>query len=157
MLTRGSAYIEEQRLSDFTHRPCLIPESTLAAKPRWFKARNSREIDRYRRRDIKAVVGASSGSALLAGSPPAVRRYYLSQRPRTRKSCRRKRYGTSHVLAKDEAKLFERGCEQLTLCSGQIGNMHLSPEAEACFAKKGCNVVLQPTPKAILLTIRVFR
>jgi hypothetical protein len=59
-------------------------------------------------------------------------------------------YGTSHVLSKDEAKfVFERGCEQLILGSGQMGNVHLSPEAEAYFAKKGCEVLLQPTPEAI--------
>ena len=28
-------------------------------------------------------------------------------------------------------------------------NVHLSPEAEAYFAKKGCKVLLQPTPEAI--------
>jgi hypothetical protein len=33
-----------------------------------------------------------------------------------------------------------------------MGNVHLSPEAEAYFAKKGCKVLLQPTPKAV----RVF-
>jgi hypothetical protein len=59
-------------------------------------------------------------------------------------------YGTSHVLSKDEAKfVFERGCEQLILGSGQMGNVHLSSEAEAYFAKKGCEVLLQPTPEAI--------
>ena len=64
-----------------------------------------------------------------------------------------KYYGTSHVLSKDEAKfVFEKGCEQLIIGSGQIGNVHLSPEAEAYFAKKGCKVLLQPTPEAI----RVF-
>jgi hypothetical protein len=30
-----------------------------------------------------------------------------------------------------------------------MGNVHLSPEAEAYFAKKGCAVLLQPTPEAI--------
>ena len=55
-----------------------------------------------------------------------------------------------HVLSKDEAKFaFEDGCEQLILGSGQMGNVQLSPEAEAYFAKKGCTVLLQPTPKAI--------
>ena len=54
------------------------------------------------------------------------------------------------MLSKDEAKfVFERGCEQLILGSGQMGNVHLSPEAEAYFAKKGCTVLLQPTPEAI--------
>jgi hypothetical protein len=67
-----------------------------------------------------------------------------------KKKLSKKYYGTSHVLSKDEAKfVFERGCEQLILGSGQIGNVHLSPEAEAYFAKKGCEVLLQPTPEAI--------
>jgi hypothetical protein len=30
-----------------------------------------------------------------------------------------------------------------------MGNVHLSPEAEAYFAKKGCKVLLQPTPEVI--------
>jgi hypothetical protein len=30
-----------------------------------------------------------------------------------------------------------------------MGNVHLSPEAEAYFAKKNCKIILQPTPKAI--------
>src|SRR5438876_5688324 len=65
-----------------------------------------------------------------------------------KKKLSKKYYGTSHVLSKDEAKfVFERGCEQLILGSGQIGNVHLAPEAEAYFAKKGCKVLLQPTPK----------
>ena len=67
-----------------------------------------------------------------------------------KKKLSKKYYGTSHVLSKDEAKfVFENGCEQLILGSGQMGNVHLSPEAEAYFAKKGCTVLLQPTPKAI--------
>jgi hypothetical protein len=50
------------------------------------------------------------------------------------------------MSSKDEAKfVFENGCEQLILGSGQMGNVHLSPEAEAYFAKKGCTVLLQPT------------
>jgi hypothetical protein len=52
------------------------------------------------------------------------------------------------MLSKDEAKfVFEKGCEQLILGSGQMGNVHLSPEAEAYFTKKGCKVLLQPTPR----------
>ena len=67
-----------------------------------------------------------------------------------KKKLSKKYYGTSHVLSKDVAKfVFESGCEQLILGSGQMGNVHLSPEAEAYFAKKGCKVLLQPTPKAI--------
>jgi hypothetical protein len=64
-----------------------------------------------------------------------------------KKKLSKKYYGTSHVLSMDEAKfIFERGCEQLILGSGQMGNVHLSPEAEAYFAKKGCKVLLQPCP-----------
>jgi hypothetical protein len=59
-------------------------------------------------------------------------------------------YGTSHIVSKDEAKfVFEKGCKQLILGSGQEGNVRLSPEAETYFAKKDCKVVIQPTPQAI--------
>jgi len=69
---------------------------------------------------------------------------------RRKKKLSKKYYGTSHVLSKEEAKfVFENGCQQLILGSGQMGNVHLSPEAEAYFAKKGCTVLLRPTPKAI--------
>jgi hypothetical protein len=69
-----------------------------------------------------------------------------------KKKLSKKYYGTSHVISKDEAKfVFEKGCEQLIVGSGQEGNVHLSPEAEAYFAKKGCKVLLQPTPAAIHL------
>ena len=48
-----------------------------------------------------------------------------------RKKKLKKYYGTSHILSKDEAKfVFEKGCEQLIVGSGQIGNVRLSPEAE---------------------------
>jgi hypothetical protein len=54
------------------------------------------------------------------------------------------------VLSKDEAKfVFEKGCEQLILGTGQMGNVHLSPEAEAYFVKMRCKVLLQPTSEAI--------
>ena len=64
-----------------------------------------------------------------------------------KKKLSKKLYGTSHALSEDEARfLFERGCDQLVIGSGQFGNVHLSPEAEAYFKKKGCRVLLQPTP-----------
>ena len=67
-----------------------------------------------------------------------------------KKKLSKKYYGTSHVISKDEAEfVFEKGCEQLILGSGQMDNVRLSPEAEAYFAKKGCKVLLQPTPEAI--------
>ena len=69
-----------------------------------------------------------------------------------RKKLSKKDFGTSHMLSKDEAKfVFEKGCEQLIVGSGQMGNVQLSPEADAYFAKKGCKVLLRPTPKAIRL------
>jgi hypothetical protein len=67
-----------------------------------------------------------------------------------KKKLSKKYYGTSHMLSKDEAKfVFEKGCNQLIVGSGQMGNVRLSPEAEAYFAKKDCKVLLQPTPDAI--------
>jgi hypothetical protein len=59
-------------------------------------------------------------------------------------------YGTSHIVSKDEAKfVFEKGCRQVIVGSGQEGKVRLSPEAEAYFAKKDCQVVIQPTPQAV--------
>ena len=67
-----------------------------------------------------------------------------------KKKLSKKYYGTSHVLSKEEAKfIFERGCDELIVGSGQMGNVHLSPEEEAYFEKKDCKVLLQPTPDAI--------
>jgi hypothetical protein len=69
-----------------------------------------------------------------------------------KKKLSKKYYGTSHMLSKHEAKfVFEKGCKQLILGSGQMGNVQLSPEAEAYFANKGCEVLLRPTPEAIQL------
>jgi hypothetical protein len=68
-----------------------------------------------------------------------------------KKKLSKKLYGTSHIVSKDEAKfVFEKGCRQLILGSGQDGNVRLSPEAGAYFAKKNCEVVIKPTPQAIL-------
>ena len=47
-----------------------------------------------------------------------------------KKKLSKRLYGTSHVLSKDEAKfVFEKGCEELILGSGQIGNclLYTSP------------------------------
>jgi hypothetical protein len=67
-----------------------------------------------------------------------------------KKKLSKRLYGTSHVLSEDEAKsVFEKGCRQLILGSGQEGSVRLSPEAEAYFAKKDCQVVVQPTPQAV--------
>jgi hypothetical protein len=67
-----------------------------------------------------------------------------------KKKLSKKLYGTSHVLSKDEAKfLFEKGRDQIVIGSGQMGNVQLSPEAEAYFERRGCEVLLKPTPEAI--------
>jgi len=69
---------------------------------------------------------------------------------RRKKKLSKRLYGTSHVLSKDEAKfLLEKGCEQIIIGSGQFGNVQLSPEAEAYFAKHDCEVLLKPTAEAI--------
>jgi hypothetical protein len=39
--------------------------------------------------------------------------------------------------------------EIIVVGSGQVGNVRLSPEAEAYLEKKYCKVLLQPTPDAI--------
>lgn len=70
-----------------------------------------------------------------------------------KKKLSKKRYGTSHVVSEDEMKfVLEKGSELLILGSGQDGNVHLSPEAEDHLAKKGCKIVVEPTPGAL----RVF-
>ena len=67
-----------------------------------------------------------------------------------KKKLSKRLYGTSHMLSVDEAKfLFEKGCDQVVIGSGQMGNVQLSPEAEAYFERKGCEVLLKPTPEAI--------
>ena len=67
-----------------------------------------------------------------------------------KKKLSKKLYGTLHVVSEDEAKfIFEKGCRRLILGSGQEGNVRLSPEAGAFFAKKDCEVVIEPTPQAI--------
>jgi hypothetical protein len=67
-----------------------------------------------------------------------------------KKKLSKKLYGTSHVVSMDEAQfVFEKGAELLIVGSGQEGNVHLSPEAEDYFSKKGCEVLIQPTPAAL--------
>ena len=72
-----------------------------------------------------------------------------------KKKLSKRLYGTSHVLSEDEAKfLFEKGCDQVVIGSGQMGNVQLSPEAEAYFERKGCEVLSKPTPEAIRMCNR---
>jgi hypothetical protein len=58
-------------------------------------------------------------------------------------------YINRHALERRSEFVFERGCEQFVVGSGQMGNVRLSPEAEAYFAKKDCKVLLRATPEAI--------
>jgi hypothetical protein len=67
------------------------------------------------------------------------------------KKLSKEQYGTSHIISKAEAKsVFEDGCDLLIIGAGQQGNVHLSPQASAYFERKGCQVIVQPTPEAIL-------
>jgi hypothetical protein len=67
-----------------------------------------------------------------------------------KKKLSKRKYGTSHIVSKAEAKyVFEDGSDLLVIGTGQEGNVHLSPGAERYFAKKGLRVVLEPTPEAI--------
>lgn len=66
------------------------------------------------------------------------------------KKLSKEKYGTSHIISKAEAQdVFEKGCDQLIVGTGQEGNVRLSPEASDYFEKKGCRVLLEPTPEAI--------
>jgi len=59
-------------------------------------------------------------------------------------------YGTSHMLSLDEAKhVYEYGVEQLIVGTGHVGLVKLSDEAADYFRRKGCEVTLLRTPKAI--------
>ena len=67
-----------------------------------------------------------------------------------RKKLSKEKYGTSHIISKDEAKfIYEEGSDQLVIGTGQQGNVRLSPEASDYFENKGCEVTLQPTPEAV--------
>ncbi len=67
-----------------------------------------------------------------------------------KKKLSKRYYGTSHIISKDEAKfVFERGCEELVLGTGQSDKVKLSKEAAEYLDKKGCRVIAQPTPAAI--------
>jgi hypothetical protein len=67
-----------------------------------------------------------------------------------KKKLSKRLYGTSHTISEDEARfVFEKGCKELILGTGQYGNAALSPEAAAFLKKKGCKVTAKRTPKAI--------
>ena len=67
-----------------------------------------------------------------------------------KKKLSKKYFGTSHTISLEEAEfIYEKGCDTLVVGAGQYGNVTLSPEAAAFFARHRCRVVLQPTPEAI--------
>ena len=67
-----------------------------------------------------------------------------------KKKLSKKYYGTSHQISKEEAKfVYEKGCRQLILGTGQYDNVRLSPKAADYFEKKRCKVIAKPTLKAI--------
>ena len=67
-----------------------------------------------------------------------------------KKKLSKRQYGTSHMISKDEAKfVYEDGCRELVLGTGQDDNVRLSEEAAEYFDRKGCKVIARPTPAAI--------
>ena len=68
-----------------------------------------------------------------------------------KKKLSKKVYGTSHIVSLEEAEfIFEKGSDLLVVGTGQNGNLHLAPEAAGYFARQGCAVLAEPTPRAIL-------
>src|ERR1700756_2645862 len=68
-----------------------------------------------------------------------------------KKKLSKKEYGTSHIVSLEEAEfVYEKGSTLLIVGTGQSGNLRLSPEAAAFFAQKGCAVIAEPTPRAIV-------
>jgi hypothetical protein len=67
-----------------------------------------------------------------------------------KKKLSKRLYGTSHRVSEDEARfVWEKGCKELILGTGQDGQAALSPEAAVFLEDKGCKVVAAPTPEAI--------
>jgi hypothetical protein len=67
-----------------------------------------------------------------------------------KKKLSKKHYGTSHTVSLEEAEfIYEEGSPLLVVGTGQNGNLCLSREAAEFFARKGCKVIAEPTPRAI--------
>ncbi len=61
-------------------------------------------------------------------------------------------YGTSHTISLDEAhQIYEKGAETLVIGTGQYGLVNLSDEAQQFFEDQNLHVIMEPTPKAIVL------
>lgn len=60
-------------------------------------------------------------------------------------------HGTSHKLSGEEmAFVFEEGAELLVIGTGQYGRIELMDNAAAYLRERGCDVVLQKTPEALV-------
>jgi len=67
-----------------------------------------------------------------------------------KKKLSQKIFGTSHMMSLPEAEfVYEKGSDLLVLGTGQYDNVRLSPEAAKFFARMGCEVLAEPTPRAI--------
>ena len=67
-----------------------------------------------------------------------------------KKKLSKRKYGTSHTVSREEAEfIYEDGCEELILGTGQYDRVRLSEEAENFFKGKGCKVTLEATPSAL--------
>ena len=67
-----------------------------------------------------------------------------------KKKLSKKIFGTSHMLSLPEAEfVYEKGSDLLVLGTGQYDSVRLSPEAAKFFERKGCEVLAEPTPRAI--------
>lgn len=61
-------------------------------------------------------------------------------------------YGTSHKVSLDEAKyVYEKGCRAVVVGTGQHDGLRLSKEAEEYLSKKGCEILMKPTPQAVVV------
>lgn len=62
----------------------------------------------------------------------------------------KKKYGTSHKIPLEEAEaIFEEGCKQLIIGTGQNDSVRLSKKAKRFFEEGKVKVMLQSTPEAI--------
>jgi len=71
---------------------------------------------------------------------------------RRKKRLSKEVYGTSHTISVAEARYVYQqgeGAKRLIVGGGQYGRVELSPQAAEYLARKGCDVVLLPTPEVI--------
>lgn len=69
-----------------------------------------------------------------------------------KKKMSKKKFGTSHILSRKEAKfVYETGANLLIIGTGQFDSLRLSQQACKYFIKQGCSVKLATTPEAIHL------